>query len=200
MAARPIFEDFDAALAEAAVRPDLVSRDQVEASERAAYEQGYSAGWDDAIRAEEEAQTRISAEFSRNLQDLGFTFHEARTHVMNAMEPLLKELVDTFLPAIAAESLGALILQEIQPLADKSADGPIDLMVPVGTSARLEKLLTDHSAVPVRLVEEQSLGEGQVLLRSGGFEKRIDLDAAISKVADALAALYHTDQRSEAVG
>ena len=200
MAARPIFEDFDAALAEAAVRPDLVSRDQVEASERAAYEQGYSAGWDDAIRAEEEAQTRISAEFSRNLQDLGFTFHEARTHVMSAMEPLLKELVDTFLPAIAAESLGALILQEIQPLADKSADGPIDLMMPVGASARLEKLLTDHSAVPVRLVEEQSLGEGQVLLRSGGFEKRIDLDAVISKVADALAALYHTDQRSEAVG
>ena len=192
-------EDFAFAASNAA-GPDFVPKDQVAASESAAYEQGYSAGWDDAIRADEEAQARISAEFARNLQDLGFTFHEARAHVMRAMEPLLIEMVSKFLPAVAAEGLAALVLEEILPLADQAADGPIDLMVPVGLGAKLEALLADHSAIPVRMVEEPSLGEGQVLLRSSKLEKRIDLDEAISKVSDALSALYHTSHRSAAVG
>ena len=193
-------EDFTQSRASLEPGADLQRDEALEAAERAAYEQGYSAGWDDAIRAEEETQTRISAELSRNLQDLGFTFHEARSHVMRAIEPLLRDLVAKFLPAVAAESLGALVLEQLLPLADQSADGPIDLMVPVGLSAKLEALLAGHTAIPVQIVEEPSLGEGQVLLRSGNLEKRIDLDDAISKVSDALSALYYTQDRSKSVG
>ena len=61
-----------------------LTSDQADARAQASYETGYSAGWDDAVRAETEAHKRISAEFARNLQDLGFTFHEARAHVIPA--------------------------------------------------------------------------------------------------------------------
>ncbi len=201
MAPPVTLEEFADAVATAAnAGSDFVQREELEAKERAAYEQGYAAGWDDAIRAEEEGQERITAEFARNLQDLGFTFHEARGHVMRAIEPLLNELVTKFLPAVANEGLSTLVLEEILPLADKAADGPIDLLVPVGMADKLQSLLTEHATLPVNIVEEPSLGQGQVLLRSAGAEKRIDMDEAIAKVSEALAALYPKTDRTEAYG
>ena len=84
MAARPIFEDFDAALAEAAVRPDLVSRDQVEASERAAYEQGYSAGWDDAQISQAVQVTASFAYWTRFINGLGIKIGNERIGKLEA--------------------------------------------------------------------------------------------------------------------
>ena len=52
-----------------------------------AYEQGYTAGWDDAAAAQTDDQSRIKADFARNLQSLGFTFQEARMHVLRAIHP-----------------------------------------------------------------------------------------------------------------
>ncbi|MEN8837451.1 MAG: flagellar biosynthesis protein, partial [Celeribacter marinus] len=51
----------------------------VEQARATGYEAGYKAGWDDAIAADESVRTKIGAELERNLQDLGFTFHEARS-------------------------------------------------------------------------------------------------------------------------
>ena len=108
---------------------DTISRAAAEAEKVASYEQGYQAGWDDATQAQAEDQTRIGAEFARNLQELSFTFHEARAHVMQAMEPLLTELVDTVLPSLVSETLGQRILEELQPLIEDGADSPVELVV-----------------------------------------------------------------------
>ena len=40
----------------------------VEEAKLAAYEQGYTAGWDDAAAAQSDDQTRIRADLARNLQ------------------------------------------------------------------------------------------------------------------------------------
>ena len=70
-----------------------------------AYEQGYTAGWDDAAAAQTDDQSRIKADFARNLQSLGFTFQEARMHVLRAIHPLIQEIVSHLLPKIARENL-----------------------------------------------------------------------------------------------
>ena len=68
-----------------------------------AFEEGYRAGWDDAIKAQSDDRTRIS-EFAQNLQDLSFTYHEAYSHAINAMTPLLEDIVRSVLPKIAHEA------------------------------------------------------------------------------------------------
>jgi len=153
------------------------------------YEQGYKAGWDDAAAAAGEDQAKIGAELSHNLQDLGFTFHEARSHVIRSMEPLLLALVEKLLPELFAETFAQRILEEIMPLADKAADAPIQVVIAPSNRASLEPILAAATTCPLELVDEPSLGPGQVFLRSGQLEKQVDLESAISAISDAIAAI-----------
>lgn len=166
-----------------------------EADRMAAYEQGYQAGWDDAARAEAEDQSRIGTEFARNLQELSFTFHEARAHVIQTMEPLLTEIVGTLLPALVAESLGDTVLQELQPLIEACADTPIDLAVAPESRPALERRLPEPALATVRITEEPSLAAGQVYLRMGRTERKIDLSGAQDRIVQAIRALFAQNER-----
>lgn len=194
-------EDFESATQHApqAGSPALTDRD-IEATEQTAYERGYAAGWDDAVKAEQDAQAHISAEMARNLQDLGFTFHEARTHVMRAIEPFLAELLTKFLPQLAHGAVPAMVHDVLMPLVEAQSDAPVDLSVPVGAAETVGPYLSAANAAPVRVVEEPSLTDGQAILRSGVIETRIDLAEAIAKIAQACEDLYSQTTRSKSDG
>ncbi|WP_417262464.1 flagellar biosynthesis protein [Celeribacter sp.] len=162
----------------------------------AAYEQGYKAGWDDATRAEGEDQSRIGAEFARNLQDLGFTFHEARSHVMKALEPLLTEMVSKVLPNLVNETLGQTILEELLPMAEDASDAPIQIVVSPASRPAIQRLIDDSLTIPLDIIEEPSLAEGQVYLRMGELEKKIDMDSAVEKIGKAINAVYALNEEA----
>jgi flagellar M-ring protein FliF len=79
MAGGPVLEDFATLAGPAAQAPSDPAPALADAERLAAYEQGYRAGWDDAVRAEAADQARIGAELARNLQEMSFSFHEARS-------------------------------------------------------------------------------------------------------------------------
>ncbi len=164
------------------------------------YEQGYKAGWDDSARMADEDQSKFSTEFAHNLQDLGFTFHEARSHVIHSMEPLLNALVEKFIPELMAQTLVPLILQELIPLVEDIADAPIQIVISPSNLIALEPLLTAATTCPLDLSEEPSLGPGQVFLRSGKIEKQIDLDSALATIANAITALGNNSDEAFAHG
>lgn len=184
-------EDFETITADlAASAATLVTPAQAEADRMAAYEQGYQAGWDDAVRAEAQDQSRIGADFAGNLQELSFTFHEARAHVIGAIEPLLNELIGTLLPGLVAETLGLTILEELRPLIEAGTDQTIELVVAPASRPALEKQLAEASAAAVRLTEEPTLAEGQVFLRVGRIERRIDTTGALDRITAAVRSFY----------
>lgn len=208
---KPLFplEEFDAAdlpsgasrtrpaSAPAAAPPaPTISAEELEKVRLEGYEAGYQAGWDDANRSEAEDQSRIGAEFARNLQDLGFTFHEARSHVMQALEPLLTGMVEKVLPRIVSETVGQTIVEELLPLASVAADTPIEVVVCPASRPALETLLTGATSVPFILREEESLAEGQVFLRSGRTEKHLDLTGAVDRIGSAINGLYELNERA----
>ena len=196
-----MLEEFEASDLKA--RPSqlaMIGSDEIQAKTQASYEQGYAAGWDDAIKAEAEAHERITAEFARNLQDLGFTFHEARSSMLQAFEPLLREIVQKFVPAIAAQGLLPKIMEEILPLAEVAADSMIELCVPVGKAVLVEPMLANVPSISMKIREEESLGVGQALIRMGKSERKIDLDEVTQHVIRALDDLYKSTDRSEAHG
>jgi hypothetical protein len=176
-------------LAEPALSPGP-SAEEIEASRMAAYEQGYKAGWDDAVRAETDDQSRIGVEFARNLQDLGFTFHEARSHIMKALEPLLTEMVSKVLPQLVSQTLGQTILEELLPMAEAASDAPIQIVVSTASRPAIQHLVDGSLTIPLEIIEEPSLAEGQVYLRMGELEKKIDMDATVEKIGQAIKAVY----------
>lgn len=154
-----------------------------------AYEQGYGAGWEDAVTAQAEDQSRIRTDLARNLQALGFTYHEARSHVLRALAPLLQDMIGQLLPQIARDALAPTVLETLLPMAEHLADAPVSVVLNPAARPAVEALLA-QTALPVSITEEPTLGEGQVYLRLGPSETHVDLDRATALISQAVRGFF----------
>lgn len=152
----------------------------------ASFEEGYSAGWEDAVAAHSGDQTRIRDDLARNFQSLAFTYHEAREHILQSIEPLLRGMATHILPKIAQASLGQLVLETIRPLVADAANAPMVLVINPNVRPAVEAVLTGDKAIPLLIQDEPSLGEGQAYIRFARSETRIDLDRALTAIEVAL--------------
>lgn len=166
--------------------------DQValEDAKLASYDQGYSAGWEDAVAAQSDEQGRMRADLARHLQALGFSYQEARMHVLKAIEPLLIEMVTRLLPDLARETLAPVVLEALMPMAEAMADTPVTLVMNPAARPAIEMLLVRATGLPLILQEEPTLGEGQVYLRLGSAETEVDLDRAIADITAAVRGFF----------
>jgi flagellar assembly protein FliH len=173
--------------------------DQValEDAKLASYDQGYSAGWEDAVAAQSDEQGRMRADLARHLQALGFSYQEARMHVLKAIEPLLIEIVGRLLPDLARETLAPVVLEALMPMAEKMADTPITLVMNPAARPAIEMLLERATGLPLVLQEEPTLGEGQVYLRFGSAETQVDLDRAVADITAAVRGFFDLNATGE---
>ena len=178
------------------LRVDL-GQDEYEEAQLAAYDQGYTAGWDDAVAAQDAEVARLRADLGRNLQDLSFTYQEAHGHVLRTLEPLLQDMVTKILPAIARESIGHVVLDHLRPLARELAGAPIAIVANPANRAAIERRLIAEAGFPLSFEDEPSLGEGQVYLRLGEAESRVDLDGVIAAIAAAVSAFFRIEKHEE---
>lgn len=158
----------------------------LEEARLAAFEQGYTAGWDDAGAARSADQARMQADLARNIQSLSFTYHEARNHVLRAIEPLLIAMVDRLLPGVARAALAPIVRETLLPMAAAMAEEPMVLVLNPAAREAVEQILAQTTGLPLRIVDEPSLSEGQVYLRLGETETRIDTDRALAEISAAI--------------
>lgn len=182
-----------------------LGQSELEECKLTAYEQGYTAGWDDAVAAQDAEITRLRSDLGNNLQDLSFTYHEAHSHVLRSLEPLLLDMVAKVLPATARHALAPMILEELRPIARKLADAPVEVIANAENRALLERMLIDEAPFPLTFTEEPSLSDGQVFLNFGRNELRVDLDGAIAAIKAAIAGFFEVEkdnnqQKEKAVG
>ena len=162
----------------------------------AGYEQGYKAGWDDAVAAQSEDQTRIRADLARNLQQLSFTYQEARSHILKAVQPLLEEMVNRLLPETARETLAPLVLEQVMPMAEDLTDQPVTLVLNPSVRAAVETLIEQATGLPMLIEEEPTLPEGQVYIRLGGSEAQVDLTRVTADIAAAVRGFFSLTEES----
>ncbi|MDB5661062.1 MAG: flagellar biosynthesis protein [Cypionkella sp.] len=171
-----------------------------EETKLASYDSGYAAGWEDASMAQSSDQTRVQADLARNLQDLSFTFHEARQHVLRALQPLMSEMVGRLLPALARETLAQVVLDSLMPMAEKQADTPVTLVLNPAARPAVEALLEKATGLALTLSEEPSLSEGQVYLKFGDVETQINLDRATAEITAAVRGFFEIPQQEKKYG
>ena len=173
---------------------------QVSANEEAklaAYEQGYKAGWEDAANAQSETQGSIQADLARNLQQLSFTFQEARSHVLKAVEPLLEEMANRLLPEMARETLAPLVLEKVMPMAEELTEQPVTLVLNPAVRAAVEGLLLEATGLPLTIEEEPTLPEGQVYIRLGTSEAKVDLSRVTKEIAAAVRGFFSLSEENQ---
>ncbi|SMX47364.1 FliH/SctL family protein [Actibacterium lipolyticum] len=147
------------------------------------YEEGYKAGWEDAAAAENQSQTRIALDLEKALQDLSFTYHEARTHVLNSLAPLLTLMVDQVLPDLAHRGFAQALVDVTREAAHKAADDPVELVVNPANYSSVDAVLPADLPFSITLVQDQSLGPGQAYLRLGQSEQSFDIDSVLVSIS-----------------
>lgn len=190
-----LLEDFGA-LAEG--DPVSLSEESLEEVRLEAFENGYQAGWDDAAKAQKDDMMRISADFAGNLRDLSFTYHEACNGMLAALRPVLTGMVETVLPKLAHQTLGARVVEHLESLASEALAQPVEIVIAPANLEALETLLEGRDDLPTRLRAEPSMGEGQVHLRIGATEQEIDLDSVLADIAQAMSGFVSQTQKESA--
>ena len=160
------------------------------------FEAGYKAGWDDAVKAQDEDGRRISSDFANNLHDLSFTYEEAMSGMLRALQPLLTEMVHTVLPKLSRETLGTRVIGMLHDIAKQQGRNPVEIITAPANMTALEPLVAGIEGLPpVTLLPEPTLGEGQVHIRMGDSEHEIDLDAVLAEIDTAVSAFFDDRQK-----
>jgi flagellar biosynthesis/type III secretory pathway protein FliH len=193
-------EVFDIATSVDGTVQPLVRESVVEEAKIASFEQGYTAGWDDAAAAQQAAQHQIQADLARNLQSLAFTFQDARSHVLQAIRPLILEMTSRLLPEIARETLAPMVLQTLLPMVEKLADTPLTLVLNPNVKDQVGMLVEQATALPMIIEEEPSLSEGQVYIRFGTAETKVDLTQATADISKAVRGFFSLTQQERKHG
>ncbi|WOI56176.1 hypothetical protein [Palleronia sp. LCG004] len=192
------FEDFDTAFV---FEPEIVELKPDHNPDRAAiFDEGYAAGWDAAQKAQAEAGEQARQAVRSHLQDLSFTFHEARAHVMRSLHPMLLTAMGLAVPAALRATLGQRLADEIADMARDEADMPVEFTVSPLDAATLAEALEGLTALPATIREDAGLSEGQIHLRLGASAREIDLHAVERRIDDALRALDAINQEQIANG
>lgn len=177
---------------------DIVVLGKVELEETrlAAFDKGYAAGWDDATTATNSDRCKIEDEVARNLQALGFTFQEARMHLLRGLRPLLTTMMGRLLPALGRDLLSDHILDILLPRAEAVLEAPVRIHVNPKSRRHLEGLANNAKGLSLKVVEESGLPDGQVFLRfENGDETLIDTDRAIQQIMAVVHSFFeHAEQ------
>jgi hypothetical protein len=169
-----------------------MSADEIEDLRLASFDQGYTAGWDDAIRVQTEDKARVVSLLSQHLEDFSFTHREALVQMTMAVEPVFRALVEKVLPQAMMEGIGAQIVQQSLELAREQIEQPVSLVVPAGAASALKPILRKDLPIQVEIRESAPLAPGQVQLRVGDSEREIDGDRLMAELTDSVDAFYHT--------
>ncbi len=192
-----LLEDFGIAAPAEPAMP-AVSEEAMEETRLASFENGYSAGWEDAVSAKDNEATSISSNLATSLEDLSFTYHEAQSQLIEALDPMFKVLTSAVLPDAMAASFGHHIVDQLTEMARSQTDQGMEIVVAAGEGAPVRSLLSQQFSVPVKVQEDSSLTEGQAYLRVGSNERELNSAGLIDSVKDSVDAFtYHFKEESQ---
>lgn len=178
-----LLEDFSVHTSGGAVH--LLDEEALEEQRLAAFEQGYGAGWEDALQTQEQGRNQLEADLTATLSDLSFTYQEALTRMTFSLEPMFQSLIETVLPETLERGFATRLTEQLSEMAREQVGQPMQLTVPVGASSQIEALLPQDPATAPQVIEDPALEPGQARLQVGTSRREVDCTALLASIAGA---------------
>ncbi len=163
----------------------LLDEDALEEQRLAAFEQGYGAGWEDALQAQEQSRGQISFELGKSLEDMSFTYTEAITRMSLSLEPMFQSLTNLVLPDMIDRGFAAQLVEHLSEMAREQIGQPMQVIVPVGCMAEVDALIPATLSPRPKVIEDPALEQGQARLQVGIARSEVDCSALLASVARA---------------
>lgn len=169
--------------------------EELEAEKLTAFENGYKAGWDDAVKAQTADMAHLSEELTQNLKDLSFTYHEAKTALTGAVEPFMTDVVQVLLPHLVRETLGMQIAEQLHEIVQDHSEAPVEVVVAPNSVRLVKTAITDMPGFPFKIIADNNVGENEAFIRFGATEKQIDMNEILEGVSRAMSGFFHENQK-----
>lgn len=173
-----------------------IDPDELKSLEKAGFDKGYAAGWDDALAGVEDKDKQSRADCAAALQEIDFTYFEARQHVMASFKPLIEAMMTAILPEVARQAIAPMVEQELRSLAE-TIECPIQILSAPATAIELQSLVEQFSKGSVTVATEDTLAPTQVQLRFTEGQTEIDVEAAVSQIQAAVVNFFSVAQQEE---
>ncbi len=175
----------------------LDSVDTTEEERLVVFEQGYSAGWDDAVKAQAENSAIASEDLVNHLRDLSFTFHEAVQHMASELEPFLQALVEQLVPEVVEHSVVLRIADQLGKTAGLEQNNLVLLRCSPQRHAFLTSALNASVDMPLAVTVDRNLAPDAVILEFGSNAQDFDFSSISQHIRNAIDAyVFATKQET----
>ncbi len=188
-----LFEDFgqrgapEQSAAESAI-------EDLEDQKLKSFEQGYGAGWEDAIKAQADSGKLLVETVQQSLMDARLTRDQAMQSFIAATRPLIDGLVGKILPELADRTLPQHVSRLLANAIEEASSLPVEIRVSQDQYSAVARLLEGEMPENAVLVADPELASGQACCALGSSEKQVDLDGLVDEITDAVAAFYNSVQ------
>lgn len=158
-----------------------------------AFDSGYKDGWNDAFAEARTEESKARTAIAASLQEMGFTYFEARQHIMGSFKPLITSMVEAVLPQVSQAALVPLIQQEMEKLA-QMVEPPIQILCAAANEQELRAMVEECSTVPFEVQVEPTLLPSQVQLQFADGFSAIDTEATIARIKQTIEEFFAPDQ------
>lgn len=188
-----LFEDFGRRKAPAQSAAAAAIED-LEDQKLRSFEQGYGAGWDDAMKAQADSGKLLVDTVQQSLLDARLTRDEAMQSFVAATRPLIDGLVGKILPALAERTLPQHVSNLLAKVIEEASDLPLEIRVSPDQHAAVARLLEGRMPENATLLADSDLSAGQACCALGTSEKQVDLPGLVAEITEAVEAFYNSVQ------
>ena len=168
------------------VQAEQMPEAELEGGNLDAFEQGYRSGWDDCTANEIEERRRVGADLAAALAEVVMTLDAARDEMMSSLQPVFEQIASQLLPAIVAEAVTPVLVEELRRIAEERCARKVELLASPATCPVIENLVAATPDLTISVIPEATMAEGQVTLRFEEQRRDIDLSAAAEQMAEAI--------------
>lgn len=162
---------------------------QAEQLRETAYEQGYGAGWQDALSHMRNEDVLRATAAQEALQALAFGYHEARSALQDDYLRLLANMFDALLPDISGQLLTERVRTEVDALLAQGVPDRLTVHCAAAMRPALEKLFASQPTLKVDLKPVLDCPDAQIMLSISAQERVVDFSGFSNALRDAIDAL-----------
>lgn len=173
---------------------------ELETEKLVAFESGYKSGWDDALSAQSQSNTSVGDEFAQSLQEISFSYHEARATLRKELCAAFKPVIAHLLPKMLQETFGQHVLEQIETLAQNTLERPIQITTSPQRMIALQALCEETLKEPFVITPDENVDDDDVYLRLGAAEHEVAFGPWLEEIQNSLASFLENQSEESTNG
>lgn len=159
------------------------------------YEEGYEAGVQDALASQQAQINERIAKLVEGLDDLAFTYAEASTHILSALQNVVLDALQTILPTAANICLTDHIKKVVDQMLSVDPQAAIQILASSEDLNDLQALVAPSLKFPLNVVEVPNQPQGHIVVTNGEIIQSIAIQEHCDAILEAIAGFFAENQK-----